>query len=112
MLHHERARALRRHPSKAQLTLWYHLRQRRLNNHKFRREHPMETYIVDFVCLEKRLVIEIDGGQHATQSSYDAQPTIWLQTQGYKILRFWNNEVLVNTDGVLAIIMKHLRSTD
>ena len=108
MLHHAYARQLRLQPSKAQKAHWYYLRQKQLNGYKFRREHPMGPYIVDFVCLAKKLIVEIDGGQHATQVSYDSRRTRWLQSQGYKVLRFWNNEVLVNTEAVLETVLKHL----
>ena len=108
MLHHQYARQLRLNPSKAQQTLWYFLRQKHFNGNKFRREHPMGHYIVDFVCLSKKLIIEIDGGQHATQVPYDMNRTLWLESQGFKVLRFWNNEVLARTEAVLEIIGKHL----
>lgn len=108
MLHHDYARQLRLHPSKAQKVLWYYLRQKRLNACKFRREHPIGSYIVDFVCLSKKLVVEIDGGQHALQVEYDKSRSRWLESEGFKILRFWNNEVLSNTEAVLEIIGKHL----
>ncbi len=108
MLHHQYARQLRLSPSKAQLTLWYYLRNKQLKGFKFRREHPMGHYIVDFVCLTKKLIVEIDGGQHAIQVDYDTQRTAWLSAQGYKVLRFWNNEVLTNTEAVLEIVLKHL----
>ncbi len=108
MLHHQYARQLRLNPSKAQQVLWYYLRQKNLKGCKFRREHPTGAYIVDFVCLTKKLIIEIDGVQQATQTVYDARRTEWLQERGYKVLRFWNNEVLANTEAVLNIILKHL----
>ena len=108
MLHHDYARRLRLNPSKAQNTLWYYLRTKQLKGRKFRREHPMGPYILDFVCLEKKLVIEIDGGQHAEQIVYDSNRTRWLHTQGFRVLRFWNNEVLGNTESVLEIISRHL----
>ncbi|MCG3205999.1 MAG: hypothetical protein KCHDKBKB_02725 [Elusimicrobia bacterium] len=108
MLHHQYARQLRQFPSKAQQVLWFYLRRKQFKNSKFRREHPLGPYIVDFVCIQKKLIIEIDGGQHATQVQYDHNRTQWLQSQGYKVIRFWNNEVLVNTEEVLNIILKHL----
>ena len=108
MRHHTYARQLRLHPSKAQQLLWYYLRQKNIKGCKFRREHPMGPYIVDLICLSKKLIIELDGGQHATQIVYDEKRTSWLESQGFKVLRFWNNEVLTNTESVLEIILKHL----
>ena len=102
------AHKLRLQPSKAEQVLWYHLRQRQIKGFKFRRQHPIGQFIVDFVCLPKKLIIEVDGGQHATRTIYDFNRTRWLESQGYKVLRFWNNEVLVNTENVLEIINKHL----
>ena len=92
------ARALRRGQTDAERALWYHLRGNRLQGHKFRRQHPYGRYILDFVCLEARLVIELDGGQHqGSGNDRDA----WLQAQGFKIIRFWNHEVLTQPDAVL-----------
>jgi very-short-patch-repair endonuclease len=108
MLHHSYARQHRRNPSKAQKILWYYLRNKQIRGFKFRREHPIGNFILDFVCLERKLAIEIDGGQHAVQSEYDSSRSRWLQLQGFKVLRFWNNEVLVNTESVLDTIQKHL----
>jgi Protein of unknown function (DUF559) len=68
-------------------------------------------YIVDFVCLEKRLVIEIDGGQHAEDANYDSNRDAWLREQGFIVLRFWNNDVLKNTDGVMGVIVEKLKGT-
>ena len=71
---------------------------------KFRRQQPIGNYIVDFVCFENRIVIEVDGGQHAIEKEKDSERTKWLESQGFKILRFWNNEVLMNIEGVLEVI--------
>jgi adenine-specific DNA-methyltransferase len=92
----------------AEKILWYYLRQKQIKNAKFRRQHIIGKYIVDFVCLPKRLIVEVDGGQQASQERYDAHRTRWLESQGFKVLRFWNNEVLANTELVLEIIVKHL----
>jgi very-short-patch-repair endonuclease len=91
-----RAKQLRKHMTDAERALWRHLRSRQLSGHKFRRQQPIGQYVVDFVCLEKRLVIELDGGQHAEtdQASYDDERTAWLEQNGYRVLRFWNHEVL------------------
>ena len=73
---------------------------------KFRRQQPIDNYIVDFVCFENHIVIEVDGGQHATEKEKDIERDIYLRRQGFKVLRFWNNEVLQNTNGVLAVIRR------
>ena len=77
---------------------------KQMEGFKFRRQQPLDKYIVDFVCLENRLIIEVDGGQHGLDNSYDEERTIYLQQFGFKVLRFWNNEVLENIGGVLEII--------
>lgn len=94
------ARALRRGQTDAERLLWYHLRGNRLHGHKFRRQHPYGRYILDFVCLEARLVIELDGGQHQ-DSAADRERDTWLQAQGFQTLRFWNHDVLTQPDAVL-----------
>lgn len=90
----ERARALRKNPTEAERALWRHLRLRQLDEHKFRRQQPVGSYIVDFICIEKRLVVELDGGQHSEQVASDAERTAWLEGEGFRVLRFWNHEVL------------------
>lgn len=77
---------------------------KQLEGLKFRRQQPIDKYIVDFVCFEKCIIIEVDGGQHATESSHDRERDAYLQQYGFKILRFWNNEVMQNIDGVLEVI--------
>jgi very-short-patch-repair endonuclease len=89
----------------AERVLWYHLRDRRLGSFKFRRQHPVGPFIVDFVCPEKELIVEIDGGQHALNVEDDNQRSHFLQAKGYLVLRFWNNEVLQETEAVLAKIL-------
>ena len=81
-------KALRTNQTEAENRLWYHLRNRRFQGWKFRRQHILEGYIVDFVCLERRLVIELDGGQHADQKAYDNQRTLALEKVGFKVIRF------------------------
>jgi len=93
----------------AERYLWKHLRQRQLAGHRFRRQMPIGSYIVDFVCLERRLIVEIDGGQHQEQQAYDGRRDGWLVEQGFRVLRFWNNEVLSQTEGVLMRILEGLR---
>jgi very-short-patch-repair endonuclease len=99
----ERARELRLNATKAELRLWNRLRARMLNGHKFVRQEAIGPFIVDFVCREHRLVIEVDGGQHATDKRDRARDK-WLAENGYHVLRFWNNDVLGNTAGVLEVI--------
>jgi very-short-patch-repair endonuclease len=96
------ARNLRRKESDAERKLWSKLRSRQFENLKFRREHPIGKYIVDFVSLEKMIVIEVDGGQHNEQGNMekDEQRTAWLENEDYCVIRFWNNDVLLNIDGV------------
>ncbi len=104
----DRSRRLRRDQTDVELLLWSHLRDRRLNGVKFRRQHFISPFIVDFCCPEKWFIIELDGGQHAEQVEFDQRRTAFLVTQGYQVVRFWNNEVLTNIDGVLehlAIIL-------
>ena len=93
----------------AERVLWRHLRGKQLKNLKFRRQQPIGNYIVDFVCFEKRLVIEIDGGHHAVDEVSDSHRTSWLNEKGYTLIRFWNNEVLTNCSGVLEKIMEYCR---
>jgi very-short-patch-repair endonuclease len=103
-----RARKLRREPSEAERRLWQALRQRQLAGYRFRRQHPLGRYVLDFVCLEARLVIEVDGGQHSEQQTYDQARTAWLAAQGFRVLRFWNHEVLNNLEAVKASIWETL----
>ena len=93
--------------------LWSHLKSRQLNGHKFRRQHIIGSYIVDFACLKAKLVIECDGSQHYTlQKSYDQKRDKYLRQCGYKILRFWNKDVLTNIEGVWQIIYENLLPPD
>ena len=96
----DRARTLRKNPTEAERRLWENLKRRQIAEVKFRRQQPIGPYIVDFVCFERRVIVEVDGGQHAEQASYDEQRTCWLEAQGYRVLRFWNNDVLANTEAV------------
>ncbi len=102
------ARRLRSDPTEAERHLWHVLRVKSLGV-KFRRQAVIGRYIVDFVCFEKKLVIEVDGGQHA-QSQIDILRDEWLRGQGFEILRFWNNDVLANLDGVFQEIEERLKS--
>jgi len=100
------ARSLRRRSTDAERTLWRSLRARQLGGLRFRRQHPIGDYIVDFVCLERALVIELDGGQHSEpmQKTRDVARDRWLEEEGFMVLRFWDNEVLTNVEGVLEVI--------
>jgi len=102
------AKALRSNQTEVEKRLWYHLRAHRFMGLKFRRQKPMGRYIVDFVCVERRLIIELDGGQHAEQVRYDQQRDAWLCSQGYTVLRFWNNDVMQQLEGVLEQIRNAL----
>ena len=102
------ARELRNNMTDAEKKLWHHLKQRQIYGHKFRRQHPVGNYIADFVCLEKGLIIELDGGQHNENINADKIRTEFLNKQGFKVLRFWNNEVLKNIDGVKQVIAEEL----
>ena len=102
------AKKLRKNMTDAERLLWQHLRNRQLGEYKFRRQRPVGPYIVDFVCLEKKLVIEVDGGQHAGQAELDAKRSDYLKEKGYRVLRFWNNEVLKETESVLTMILSSL----
>jgi len=98
------ARNLRKRPTEAEKLLWRYLRGRTLGGLKFRRQQPIGEYVVDFVCLDERIVVEVDGGQHAGSKSEDIERDKWLRGQGFKVLRFWNNEVLKNIAGVCHTI--------
>jgi len=90
------------------LKLWSALKNRQLGNFKFRRQAPIGKYIVDFVCLEKYLIVEVDGGQHMEATLADNDRTAWLQSHGYRVIRFWNDQVLKETDAVLEEILRCL----
>jgi len=104
----ERARTLRKQLTDAERRLWQILRGRRLSSVKFRRQQPIGPFVVDFVCFERKLIIEVDGGQHAEQVSYDAERSRWFESQGYRVLRFWNNEVLADTGAVAERIFNRI----
>lgn len=104
----ERSRKLRRNSTDAEKKLWPHLRNRQLGGAKFRRQVELGPYIVDLVCLEARLIVELDGGQHTVET--DAKRTAFLERQGFRVIRFWNNDVLLNMEGVLIRIEEALSS--
>jgi len=99
---------LRVNQTDAERRLWSHLRNRGLEGHKFRRQFTVGPFIADFVCAEDMLIVELDGGQHSERISEDARRTVFLESLGYRVLRFWNNDVLLNTDGVLEAILSAL----
>ena len=105
------ARRLRNNPTDAERCLWRHLRRRQLDGFRFRRQLPIGQYVVDFVCLAARLVIEVDGGQHAEQHVADEVRSAWLRQRGFRVLRFWNNEVLGETEAVLARVREALQTS-
>jgi very-short-patch-repair endonuclease len=86
----------------AEHKLWQAIRGKQLGAYRFRRQHPIGPYIADFACIEKLLVIELDGEQHQDQAAYDERRTAYVESLGWKVLRFWNNDVLNNLEGVLA----------
>jgi very-short-patch-repair endonuclease len=105
----EQAKALRREMTEAEKKIWFRLRSRQTEGYRFRRQVPLGRFIADFVCHEAKLIVEIDGGQHEPLSEQEMNRTRFLEGQGYRILRFWNNEVLQNPEAVQAVIARDLR---
>lgn len=101
-----RARRLRANATDAEALLWSRLRNRQIGSAKFRRQMPIGPYVADFTCLDLRLIVEVDGGQHGGDA--DAERTAFLEAQDFKVIRFWNHDVLGNIDGVLEAIAAHL----
>jgi very-short-patch-repair endonuclease len=106
---HLRAAHLRKEQTDAERKMWILLRDRRLESLKFRRQVPMGPYVVDLFCPKRNLIIELDGGQH-NESLSDEKRTAWLETRGYRILRFWNNDVLQSPEGALTVILSFTKS--
>jgi very-short-patch-repair endonuclease len=106
------ARELRNNATNAERLLWQRLRRRQLNGFKFRRQRPIGRYICDFVCLEAAIVVELDGSQHVTQEPYDANRYTLLRSNGFRVLRFWNNDVLLHTDSVVETIYEALHRSE
>jgi very-short-patch-repair endonuclease len=102
------ARRMRRAPTDAEARLWCRLRAGRMLAYKFRRQQPIGRFVVDFACMRCKLVIELDGGQHLDRLDQDLQRTGWLRSQGFEVIRFWNDDVLVRTDVVLEEILRVL----
>lgn len=107
----QRARDMRHEPTPQEHQLWQNLRAKRFAGYKFRRQQPIGRYIVDFVCFAERLIVELDGGQHADAAAYDAERDGWLQSQGFRVLRFWNNEWAQHTAAVLDAIWAALQAS-
>ncbi|MDD5242173.1 MAG: endonuclease domain-containing protein [Sulfuricella sp.] len=102
------ARLLRKNSTDVERLLWRHLRAGQFGGHKFKRQQPLGCYVVDFVCFEARLIIELDGGQHTDQVEADKIRDQWLNDEGFRVLRFWNNEVLTNLEGVMQCMQSAL----
>ena len=100
------ARQLRSTQTETENLLWSHLRAHRLSGLKFRRQQPIGAYVVDFLCPDKKLIVELDGGQHQERVAYDEVRDAWLKSEGYTVLRYWNNEVMGNLEGVLEDIVR------
>jgi very-short-patch-repair endonuclease len=101
------ARNLRKNMTEAETRLWTRLRRKQIDGRRFRRQVPLGPYVVDFLCLDARLIVEVDGGQHA-ENTADVSRTAWMERQGFRVLRFWNHEVLENGDGVVEVIRSAL----
>ena len=106
----KRARILRNSATDAERCLWQHLRLKQLGGFKFRRQVPLHGYVVDFLCVELKLVIELDGGQHADQTAYDEIRTGVLRAEGYRVLRYWNDDALLRTSEVLEDVLMVLEA--
>jgi very-short-patch-repair endonuclease len=102
------ARILRRNLTDAERTLWQKLRHKQLKNLKFRRQQQIGPYIVDFVTFEKKVVIEVDGGQHAVEKDEDRERERWLQGQGFEVVRYWNNHILESIESVMEDIVRRV----
>ena len=100
----EVAKGLRKSSTDAERLLWRYLKAKQFNGLKFRRQAQIGKFIVDFVCYEQSIIIEADGGQHAIEKEKDEERTQWLNSQGFRVLRFWNNDILTNIDGVMERI--------
>ena len=107
-----RAKELHRNMSPAEAELWKHLRAQRMGNIHFRSQHAIGNYIVDFCAPRKKLIIELDGSQHLEQQAYDEERTKFLEARGYRVLRFWNHDVMKNIDSVLQVIWKAIHEQE
>jgi len=102
------ARAMRHVPTDAEKKFWWMVRDRRLGGYKFKRQHPIGNYIADFVCLEAKLIVELDGGQHAEQQEYDAKRDAFFKFQGFRVMRLWNCNFLEHQDAVARKLLAEL----
>ena len=102
------SREMRRNPTEAERALWPHLRKRQLNGYRFRRQHTVGPFIVDFACLDPRLAIELDGSQHLEQPQRDERRDAYLASKGFKVLHFTNRDVLTDMQTVLEVILREL----
>jgi len=109
---YHRAIQLRKEPTTAEAKLWTFLRGDKLDGVNFRRQHAIGKYIVDFCSLKKKLVIELDGSQHLEQEEYDQERTLYLESQGYGVIRFWNDQVLNDMEGVIKAVNFAVESKD
>jgi very-short-patch-repair endonuclease len=107
-----RARVLRKNLTDAERLLWRHLRNRNLSGYKFRRQHPLGPFIADFVCTDGRLIVELDGGQHALSVEEDSRRSAYMKSEGYRVVRFWNDQVLKETTAVSESILRCLEGDD
>ena len=106
------AKELHRNMSLAEVKLWMHLRDHHVGNIHFRNQHAIGNYIVDFFAPRRKLIIELDGSQHLEQEEYDEERTLYLVSQGYKVIRFWNNQVMNDIEGVIKAIINALETDD
>ena len=105
------ARKLRRSSTDVERKLWHRIRDKQVEGFRFRRQRPIGRFIVDFICLDARLIVELDGGQHAESVAHDQKRSAFLHERGYRVLRFWNNEVIENIEGVLERLREVLLLT-
>ena len=103
------ARKLRKNQTKAEERLWSRLRRRQVNGFKFRRQHPIDIYVCDFICIEAKVIVELDGSGHLERTPEDLHRDAFLKTRGFRVLRFWNGDVIAQTDAVLDTIFEALR---
>ena len=104
------ARRLRQNRTDAERALWERLRRKQLDRLRFRQQVPIGPYVVDFLCPKQRLIVEVDGGQHAVATAADLERAAWLEGRGFRVVQFWNNDVVQNLDGVIETILLALRS--
>jgi len=112
MSNRDRARFLRTNMTDTERFVWQRIRRCQLAGFKFRRQHPMGPFIVDFICLERKLVLELDGGQHAERVEYDAERTAWLEERGYRVFRVWNFEAIDEWDATAERICELLNQEE